>query len=446
MSIYINEGEFWESAEVKEIFSLENHMRCMCRVEAAIAWAEAEMGLISRRDAEKIESMADAKNVDINIYNEQMTLTGGHPVVSFLNAWRGSFGEDPAREVVHFAAATPDIIDNVKLLKLREVHGLVLRDLRGFREILRELAAKHRDTPMVGRSHHQHAVPMTFGCKAAVWLMEVQRQLTRLEESAGRLFMVSCYGAVGSTNTFGKRGLELNRLVARYLGMDWCPVCWQTSRDTEVEYLCDLASISGTLGKIALELYELSRTEVAEVAEPWTYGNIGSSTMPQKRNPWGLETMVAIARTCTSQIVNEFNCMAQFHERDFMVQYQENFSIPAICHMCVHILQYGVKILGGLEVFPERMLQNLDATNGAIMLEHVMMLLTRKMSRFDAHHKLYDCAMRSYQNNVPVKDLILRDGEIMSAITPAELDAAFDYASYLGSCTEQVDAALELCK
>jgi len=446
MSIYLNEGEFWESAKIKEIFSLENRMLCMCRIEAAIAGAEAEMGIISQRDADKINAMAEAKNVDVNIYNQQLALTGGHPVMSFITAWRQSFQDDPAKDVIHFAAATPDIIDNVKLLQLRDVHKIILQDLTEIRAILREMAAKYRDTIMVGRSHHQHAIPQTFGYKVSTWLMEIQRQIIRLRESAGRLFVVSCYGAVGGTNTFGKRGMEFNRLVGKHLGMDWCPVCWQTSRDTEVEYLCDLVSITNTMGKIALELYELSRTEVGEVAEPWTYGNIGSSTMPHKRNPWGLETMVAIARTCTSQITNEFNCMAQFHERDFMVQYQENFSIPAICHMCEHILHYGISILSGLEVFPDRMRRNLEMTNGTIMLEHVMMLLTRKMSRFTAHHKLYDYAMQSYQENVPVKDLILRDADIMSIITPDELDRAFDYASYIGNCPEQVDAALEFCK
>lgn len=446
MSIYLNEGQFWESKKIKEIFSVENQMLCMCRVEAAIASAEAEMGLISQRDADKINEMADAKNVDIELYDQQMASTGGHPVMSFLNAWRKSFGDDPAKDVIHFAAATPDIIDNVKLLQLQDVHTIVLQDLEQVRSILRDMAGKYRDTLMVGRSHHQHAIPQTFGYKVATWLMEIQRQIVRLQESAGRLFVVSCYGAVGGTNTFGKRGMEFNRLVGKYLDMEACPVCWQTSRDTEVEYLCDLVSITNTMGKIALELYELSRTEVGEVAEPWTYGNIGSSTMPHKRNPWGLETMVAIARTCTSQVTNEFLCMAQFHERDFMVQYQENFSIPVICNMCEHILHYGIEILGGLVVYPERMRQNLDMTNGAIMLEHVMMILTQKMSRFTAHHKLYDYAVRSYQEGVPVKQYILQDEEIMAILTPEELDRAFDYGAYIGNCPEQVDAALEICK
>lgn len=446
MSIYLNEGEFWESEKIKEIYSIENHMRCMCKVEAAIALTEAKMGLISQRDADKINAMVGAEYVDIPLYEEQMIFTGGHPVVSFLTAWKKAFGDDPAKEVIHFAAATADIDDNVKLLKLRDVDNMIKEDLNAVRDILRKLCRTYRDTPMAGRSHHQHATPMTFGCKAAGWLMEIQRQMIRLEESGRRLFVVSCYGAVGGMNTFQDRGMELNQGVARQLNMGWSPVSWQTSRDTVVEYMCDLVSITNTMGKIALELYEMSRTEVAEVAEPWTQGNVGSSTMPQKRNPWGLETMVAIARTCTSQITNEFNCMAQFHERDFMVQYQEDFTVPAICHMCEHILHYGIEILGGLEVFPEQMLKNLEMTNGAIMLEHVMMVLTKKMSRFEAHERLYENAMKAYRDKVPVKSLIEQDQKIMGVLTREELEQAFDYRSYVGMCPQEVDAALDICQ
>lgn len=446
MSIYINEGDFWESAKVKQIFGIENHMLCMCRVEAAIANADAEMGLISQRDADKINAMVDSANVDLALYNEQLGKTGGHPVVSFITAWKQSFGDDPAKDAIHFAAATPDIIDNVKLLKLRDVHAVILDDLFQLREILKNMAHTYRDTLVVGRTHHQHAVPMTFGYKVATWLMELQRQIVRLENSAKQLFVVSCYGAVGSSNTFGKRGMEFNRLVAKYLEMDWSPVCWQTSRDTEIEYLSCLASIAGTMGHIGTELYELSSTEIGEIAEPWTYGNMGSSTMPHKRNPWGIEMMIALSRTCLSQMTNEFNCMTQFHERDFMVQYQENFSIPAICNTCEHTLQYGIRILDGLEIYPERMRANMDITNGAIMLENVMMHLTKKMSRFTAHKKLYDYAMQSYRDHVAVKDLVLADPEIMSIITPEELEQAFDYAAYVGNCPEQVDAALALCE
>lgn len=445
MSIYIGEGEFWESKKIQEIFSLENKMLYMCKIEAAIANADAEMGFISQEDANKINKMVDTKFVDIDIYNEQMQITGGHPVMAFLNTWRKAFGNDPARNSIHFGAATPDIIDNVKLLQLKECHKIISDELADFKDILRAMALQYRDTVMVGRSHHQHAVPQTFGYKVATWLMEIQRQITRLQESAGRLFVVSCYGAVGASNTFGKNGMEFNRLVAKYLDMDWCPVCWQTSRDTEVEYLCDLVSITNTLGKIATELFELSRTEVGEVAEAWAYGNIGSTTMPHKRNPWGLEIMIAIARTCTSQITNEFNCMTQFHERDFMVQHQENFSIPVICSCCEHILQYGIQILGTLEVYPDRMRKNLDMTLGAVMTENVMMHLTKKMDRYTAHHKLYDYSMKAFDENTSIKSLLENDSEIMNAISKHELDEAFEYSSYIGNCLEQVDAALQIC-
>lgn len=446
MSVYIHEGAFWESDKVKRIFSIENSILNMCKIEGAIANAEADMGIISRRDAQVINAKADLENIDMELYNDLLIKTGGHPIVPFLESWRKSFGDDPAKNAIHYGAASPDVFDNVKILQLREVHKIIQKELFELREVLRRLADQHRDSVMVGRTHHQHAVPITFGQKMATWLMEVNRQILRLNESAERVFMGSCYGAAGCNNTFGEQGPQFNRLVAKYLDLTYCPVSWQTSRDTELEYICDLVNITNTAGKFALELYELSRTEVMEIEEAWAFGNIGSSTMPQKRNPWGLEIMIAIARTCTSQIVNEFNCMAQFHERDFMVQYQEDFSMPVICQMTEHILQYGIKILDTMKVYPEQMKKNLEMTNGLNMLEHVMMVLTKKMNRYDAHEKLYEYAMESHKSGVHIKELLLRDKEIMEIISEAELNEAFDYHNYIGSSNQQIDAALEICK
>lgn len=421
-------------------------MELMCRAEAAIATAEAKMGLVSQRDADKIRSMAAAKNVNLDIFAREMNHTGGHPVVAFLSAWRPSFGDDPAKEVIHYGSTTQDILDTAKILRLRQVNEIIRPELIEVRNILAVIAEKYRMTPIAGRTHHQHALPVTFGYKAAIWIAEIVRQLERLDECTQRLFTVCCYGAVGAMNSLDKRGMELNRLMAEQLELNWTPVSWHTSRDMIAEYMADLVNITSTMGKIANELYELTRTEVAEVAEPWTYGNVGSSTLPQKRNPWGLEAMISMARTATYQIGNVYSAMVQFHERDFMTQYQEEFTLPAICHLCEHILHYGIVIFGGLEVFPERMLKNLEMTNGSIMLEHVMMVLTKRMSRFDAHEKLYDYAMQAYRENIPVKSLLLKDQEIMENFTEEELDQAFDYTSYLGICPEMVDAALEMCK
>jgi adenylosuccinate lyase len=189
--------------------------------------------------------------------------------------------------------------------------------------------------------------------------------------------------------------------------------------------------------------FELSRTEIAEIAEPWTYGNVGSSTMPQKRNPWGLETMIAISRSCTCHMANLYSTMSQIHERDFMSYYQEDYSISNICNMCECILHYGIKILGGLEVFPDRMLKNLDMTNGSVMLEHMMMVLTTKnVNRYEAHHKLYDYAIKAYRKTSR-QNLIMQDKEMMAVMSLEELDEAFEYMSYVGICPEQVDAALD---
>jgi adenylosuccinate lyase len=163
MSIYINEGEFWESEKIKKIYSRENTLLCMSKVEAAVASAEAEMGIISQRDADKINEMVSVDNIDLKIFEQESMKTGGHPTVPFLAAWKQSFGDDPAKNVIHYAASTPDVYDNMIRLKLREAYIIIKAELYQTRGILRDLAAKYRDTPIVGRSHNQHAVPITFG-------------------------------------------------------------------------------------------------------------------------------------------------------------------------------------------------------------------------------------------------------------------------------------------
>ncbi len=253
------------------------------------------------------------------------------------------------------------------------------------------------------------------------------------------------FGATGNVNSLGKDGMKVCELMAKYLNLAYIPLPWHTSRDTMAEFLSDLVNISCTYGKIGNDLYEMSRTELLEVAEPWTFGNVGSSTMPQKRNPFGMEVMTAMARLSTYQIGAMYQAMLQQHERDFRTQDGEGFTCVMICHMCEHMLAYAIPILKGLDVYPENMRKNLDITNGAIMCENVMMHLSKAMGRFTAHEKVYEYAVKAYEENIHIKDLILADKEIMAVMTPAEIDEVFDPVSYIGVAPEMVDRAIKDC-
>ncbi len=445
MSIFLFEGEVWESNKIREIFSLESKLTKMQRMEAALANAQAELGIIPKEAAKVINEMVGIEYLDLDIYNEQLRITGGHPVVPFLKAWQPFFKDKEIAQLIHYGATTQDVLDTSMVLQFKEVYDVVIDELEQLKVILGDLSQKYKMTPMAGRTHSQHAVPITFGYKTAIWLYETQRQIDRLKESSKRMFAVSFYGATGNVNSLGKNGMKVCELMAKDLGLAYIPLPWHTSRDTMAEFLSDLVNITCTYGKIGNELYELGRTEVLEVQEPWFYGNVGSSTMPQKRNAFGMEVMTAIGRLSSYQIGAMFQAMMQQHERDFRTQDGEGFTYMTICHMCEHVLAYAIPILKGLDVLPQNMRKNLDITNGAIMCENVMMHLAKAMGRFEAHEKVYKYAVQAFEENKHIKDLILADKDIMAVMTPEEIEEVFDPVSYIGVAPEMVDRAIKDC-
>jgi 3-carboxy-cis,cis-muconate cycloisomerase len=250
MSIFIPEGELWESDIIKKIFSLEHHLELMQKVEAALALAEADTGIIPREAAEDINSKSTLKYIDLAIFDEQMKFTGGHPVVPFLSAWKPSFRGTNHAEFIHYGATTQDILDSALILKLREVYDVIYGELGELKVILREMTDKYRHCPMCGRTHVQHAIPITFGLKSAIWLMEIKRQEERMEDLKKRLFAVSFYGAAGNLASLGDKGLLITEKMSDYLDLDYIPVPWHTGRDSIVEFMTLLVNISTTMGKI----------------------------------------------------------------------------------------------------------------------------------------------------------------------------------------------------
>ncbi len=446
MSIFIPEGELWESDIIKKIFSLEHHLELMQKVEAALALAEADTGIIPREAAEDINSKSTLKYIDLAIFDEQMKFTGGHPVVPFLSAWKPSFRGTNHAEFIHYGATTQDILDSALILKLREVYDVIYGELGELKVILREMTDKYRHCPMCGRTHVQHAIPITFGLKSAIWLMEIKRQEERMEDLKKRLFAVSFYGAAGNLASLGDKGLLITEKMSDYLDLDYIPVPWHTGRDSIVEFMTLLVNISTTMGKIGNELYELSRTEVGEVEEPWTYGNVGSSTMPQKRNAFGMESMVGLSKLSQFEVGAIYQANMHEHERDFRAMNIEGFNILMTASMTEKNLHYGILILKGLVVHPEKMRENLDMTKGLIMSESIMMHLAEKMGRLVAHEKIYEYAMSAFSNNTHLKDLILADKEIMNKFTAEEIEKCFDPITYVGDADKMISEALRLAE
>jgi len=443
MTIFIK-GDIWETEETKKIFSIENQISKFLQVEAALAKAEAKLGLIPKDAAEEINRKAEYKYVNFEEFQRQLEVTG-HTIVSFIKTWKLSL-EGEAAEYVHWGATSQDIIDSAEVLRLKEVYKIIRRDLLEIRENLVSLAEKHKNIPIAGRTHGQHAIPTTFGLKVAVWIMEINRHLERLEEGKKRLFYGSFFGAVGNLASLGEKGLEVKNLTMEYLDLKSPLVSWHTSRDSFAEFVSILAMISSTFGKIANEVVTLSRTEFGELEEPWKEGQVGSSTMPQKRNPTGSETIVAISKLVQCNASCIYQAMVQEQERDSRAWKTESFTIPTICKMTAKILAYSKLLLKDLVVYPKRMRSNLDITKGLLLSETLMMKLGEHIGRLEAHEKVYKLAIDACKKGIDLKKLVLEDAEIRKYLSVKEIEDCLDPEKYIGAAPTIVDNVLKAIK
>jgi adenylosuccinate lyase len=445
MSVFIPEGELWESKVIGEIFATKNQIECLQKAEAALARAEANLGIIPQDICDEINAKASIENIDLEEYDRQLNITGGHFVVAMLRAWK-PFLSEKAAQMVHWGATTQDIMDTGDVIKLSAVYDIIYDELIQLRAILRKLAKEYIDTPMAGRTHEQHAVPTTFGLKVSVWLMEVQRHMKRMEQCRPRLRTVCFYGAAGNLASFQKGGIKVTQQMAKELDMNFSPVAWHTSRDNFIEFMTILASISTTFGKVANEIIGLSRTEIGELEEPWMPGNVGSSTMPQKRNPPGCEAMCSLAFLTQFEVGAIYRASMPENERDSRAWNVEKFVFPFTCSMTEKNLHYAIIILSKLVVNPARMRKNLDLTNGLIMCESLMMKLGARIGLMSAHEKIYQMAMEAFQKDLHLKELVTEDKEIMDIFSMDEIEEYFNPITYTGDAHEMVELALEATK
>jgi adenylosuccinate lyase len=408
-------------------------------VEAALARAEAELGIIPRDHAQEISRKARVELIDLAEMKRQLDATK-HPIVPLIRVLQ-RVCEPAAGESIHWGATTQDIMDTGLVLQLKASNAIVVRDLEQIAGLLGDLARRHRDTVQAGRTHGQQALPITFGYKVAVWLAEVRRHLTRLEQMAPRVFRGQFAGAVGTLASIGAQGFRLQELMFADLGLALPDVTWHTARDGIAELVCVYAMIGGTLAKIADEVITLQRTEIAEVEEPFHMGKIGSSTMPHKRNPPTCEGVVALGRMLQAQVAPALAGMLSANERDKRGNLAEAAFLSDACCLLSGMLASIQKVLGGLHVYPEHMAQNLDRLHGLLLSERVMLALGRKIGRQHAHEILYEVCMRAVEEGVSLKALLLKDARVAPHLPEAELDELLDPARYTGLAGEMVDRA-----
>jgi 3-carboxy-cis,cis-muconate cycloisomerase len=444
MSAYVIDSALFRdqfgTEAMRRVFSDENTVQRWLDVEAALARVQGEMGVIPEEAAREINRQARVERISLEDLKIGMDHTA-HPIVPLLRAL-GKICANRAGEYVHWGATTQDIMDTGTVLQIREALDLIEIDLRATLEKTLELALAGRDQVMVGRSHGQQALPVTLGYKAAVWAEEIRRNLARLEEMRQRVLVGQFSGAVGTLSALGENGIAQQEALFAALGLSCPRIAWHVSRDGFAELACVLGIVTGTLGKIAHEVYALQKTEIGELEEPFTFGKVGSSTMPHKRNPSTCETVIALARVVRSIAPLALEGVMAEHERDKIVLQTEREFLSRLFNLSHAAAQKTRFVLSGLRFNPEAMARNLEFQRGLLLSEAVMMRLSPFFGRQEAHEMVYRICMDSFERGASFKEALLADTRIRAHLDAEELERLLDPAAYTGLARFLVDRVI----
>ncbi len=423
---------------MRAIFDLTNRYQKMLEVEAALAKAQAKLRMIPATDARKIAEAASIKKVRPERIAELERETH-HETMAVVLALAEAAGK--SGRFVHFGATSNDILDTATALQVKEALQLVETRIKEIMKELIRLARRHRRTIMVGRTHGQHAVPITLGLKFSVWICELGRHLERLQQIRPRVLVGKMSGAVGTGAAWGKKAAALQATVMRLLELHPPDATTQIlQRDRFAELISFIALVASTFDKIAREIRNLQRTEIEELAEPFAEKQVGSSTMPHKRNPIRCEKICGLARVLRSQVAAALENVVLEHERDLTNSSCERVLLPQSFLLLDEILRTAHFVIKNLRIFPERISRNLQLTRGLHMAEAVMIELARRgMNRQEAHKLLRRCSSKAVLEHLPLADILKAEPEITKYLSPKEIDALLDPYRYLGVAPAIVD-------
>ncbi len=425
------------------VFTEEAKLQSWLDVEVALAWAHAELGTIPRVAAEEIEKKAKLGIVKVERCKEIEEKTK-HDLLAMVYALQ-EVCEGGAGGYIHLGATSYDIEDTALALQLRKAINIIECDLKALLSELLAKAEQHRETVCIGRTHGQHALPMTYGMKFALWGSEVSRHLDRLGETRKRIEVGKMSGAVGTMASFGEKGFIIQRLTMEHLGIESALVTNQIiQRDRHAELQCLLALIAGTVDKIAREIRNLQRTEIAEISE---LVRSPSSTMPQKLNPSNTERICGLSRIIRGSVVASLESIALEHERDISNSSVERINIPEGFILTDYILRQITSIIKGLSFDNDNIDRNLDMTLGLILTERVMLeLVSKGVGRQEGHELMRRLALKAWDEKRPLREVMEEDSEATKLITSVEMDEWLNPRTYIGTSVEQVDRAISELK
>lgn len=431
------------SPEMRRIFDEENRLQRMLDVEASLARAQAKVGDIPASDAATISKKASTQTVRLKRV-KQIEARTKHETVAVVEALSEACGK--SGRYVHLGATSSDVLDTAAALQVRDALRLIMRRLDQLEETLLTQASKYSETICVGRTHGQHALPITLGFKFAVWLREISRHISRLRECTPRVVVGKLAGAVGTMAGLGDHALEVQSLVMEELGLGTPEVTTQIlQRDRCAELVCVLANLASSIDKFSTEIRNLQRTEIDEVREPFDFKTqIGSSAMPHKMNPRISENISSVAKVVRSLVQPSLESVVTWHERDLTQSAAERFTIPEAFVLTDHILAGINHVLADLWVSPDRMARNLDLTGGMELSEALVSALVDKgMERARAFKLIRNLSIDSITGKKTFQDLVRKNVEIAKLLSEKELDFVFDPGNYLGKTMDLIRRAIE---
>jgi adenylosuccinate lyase len=418
--------------EAMQLFSREGLFSRWLTVEAALARAQARLQVIPEQVARDIEDNARVEKLDLARYDELYEKTG-HPMVAMLKLLEAAAGPSSG-QFIHLGATTQDVMDTALMLALQKTADILQKKLQSILLSTAGLCERYADTPMMGRTHNIHALPITFGYKTAVWADEVMRAQDRLEQSRSRVLALQMSGAVGSMVSFDGQGDATQRLIADELGLAVPDICWHASRDRLAEFTGQLALLAGLFSRIAQEVYLLMGSEIAELSEPWTSGTIGSSAMPHKINPTTSQHMMSLARDIRYHHSAVLEMMTVDHERNIMHFIGERQHVEAACIAAAELLDRADDLLASLVVHEKNMLLNIDKLGGLTQSEHVMRELGKAIGKQRAHELVGEIAVHAYQEHLNFADLLKHHDGVTQHILAEKIDQLLDPLPTIGDC------------
>ena len=434
---------YFTADSMAEVFCDQGRLQGMLDFEAALARAEARVGLIPQAAVAPIAQACLASLYDVDALGVAIATAGNSAIPLVKALGRLIASEYPGAErYVHLGATSQDVMDTGLVLQVRQALVLIEADLARLGDVLAAQAQRYAAVPLAGRTWLQHATPVTLGMKIAGWLGAVTRSRQRLAELKPRLLVLQFGGASGTLAALGEHAMPVAEALATELQLSLPEQPWHTQRDRLVEFASVLGLIAGSLGKLGRDISLLMQTEAAEVFEPSAPGKGGSSTMPHKRNPVGAAVLISAATRIPGLVATLFSAMPQEHERSLGLWHAEWETLPEICRLVSGALQQALAVSEGLEVDAERMAQNLDLTQGLLLAEAVSIVLAQRLGRDTAHHLLEQCCKRAVAEQRHLRAVLADEPQVTAELSAAELDRLLDPAHYLGQAHTWVTRAM----